>query len=64
MVAYNPSRPVVYEDYLLQTGTFEGMPIYTTITAEYQKEAAKYGITLSDLIDLELETTRDWQADC
>jgi len=28
------------------------------------KEAAKYGMTEQDLIDLVLSTYRDWQADC
>jgi hypothetical protein len=52
------------ENITIQVGTFEGFPIEQTITAQEIREAQKYGISETDLINLEHETFRDWQADC
>jgi len=52
-----------YQNVKFQTGNYEGIAIYTTITAKEQREAAKSGITLDDLIEME-SYNRDWQCDC
>jgi hypothetical protein len=54
----------VFEDYKFQSGYYEGIAIYDVITAETQRDAFKYGLTLEDLLDLEQETRGDWQRDC
>ena len=53
-----------FDNITIQVGTFEGFPIERTITAQEIREAQKYGISKTDLIDLEKSTYRDWQADC
>jgi len=54
-----------YKDIEIQVGSFEGHPITEVITAEEQKEFVKGGYgTVSDLIDIEQSSYRDWQCDC
>jgi len=54
-----------YEDITITVGTCEGFPIKQTITAKEQEEfvAGGYG-TVSDLIEINKNSYRDWQADC
>lgn len=54
-----------YEDITFQVATTEGYPVMTTVTAEDQKQFVESGYgTVSDLIDLEMSSYRDWQSDC
>lgn len=53
-----------YEDYTFQVGSEHGYPVFSTITAEDQKDAAEHGLTLDDLIEMELDSFGDWQRDC
>ena len=52
------------EDYTFQVSSWEGFPVMSTITVADQIAAAESGISLQDLIDIELTSYRDWQCDC
>ncbi len=55
----------IYEDIVYQVGTFEGIPITEVMTIEEQKEIEKIeGLTVSDVIDFNISSYRDWQCDC
>ena len=53
-----------FEDYTFQVSQEEGYPVMSTITSEDQLAAAEDGISLQDLIDMELKSYRNWQCDC
>jgi len=53
-----------YQDYIVQNGTIEGFPTYITISAYEQREAAKHGLYLSDLVSEAKRNNKDWQSDC
>ena len=53
-----------FEDYTFQVSQEEGFPVMSTITSEDQKAASEDGISLQDLIDMELKSYRNWQCDC
>jgi hypothetical protein len=59
-----PAQKPVYEDYTIEVGTSMGYPVLSTLTAEDQEEAAKAGLTISDLIEIEKRSYGDWQRDC
>jgi len=52
-----------FEEYTLQVGTFEGIPIIRTVTVQAQKEMHKLGFTASEIYDFHSQY-QDWQADC
>jgi hypothetical protein len=55
----------VWEDITYQVGNYEGIPITETMTVEEQKEIEKIeGLTVSDVIDMNISSYRDWQCDC
>jgi len=49
------------DDITIRVGTFEGYPIEQTISRE---EIQRSGMTEEEVINLTIETYRDWQADC
>lgn len=53
-----------FQHYSVRVGSFEGHPIMSEITVEDQRQAAKDGVSLQDLIDIEKDAYRDWQSDC
>ena len=55
----------VYQDIEYQVSTFEGHPIMEVMTIEEQKEIEKIeGLTVKDVIDMNISSYRDWQSDC
>ena len=55
----------VHKDIEYQVGTFEGHPIMAVMTIEEQKDIEKVkGLTVSDVIDMNISSYRDWQCDC
>jgi len=52
------------DDITIRVGTFEGYPIEQTITREEIQRAGLAGMTEQEVINLTIETYRDWQADC
>ena len=55
----------VYKDIEYQVGTYEGHPIMGVMTIEEQKDIEKVeGLTVSDVIDMNISSYRDWQCDC
>ena len=58
-------KKVIFEDITIQVGNAHGYPVETTISAEDQKAFIDGGYgTIEDLIDMEISSYRDWQADC
>ncbi|MEI7526814.1 MAG: hypothetical protein WCJ95_20865 [Mariniphaga sp.] len=53
-----------FEDYTFQVSQEEGFPVMSTITAEDQRAALECGLSLNDLIAMELKSYRHWQCDC
>jgi len=54
----------VYQDIEYQVSTFEGHPIMEVMTIEEQKDIEKVeGLTVSDVIDMNISSYRDWQCD-
>ena len=55
----------VYQDIEYQVSTFEGHPIMEVMTIEEQKDIEKVeGLSVSDVIDMNISSYRDWQCDC
>lgn len=55
----------VYQDIEYQVGTFEGHPIMQVLTVEEQIEIESIeGLTVDDVIDMNISSYRDWQSDC
>jgi hypothetical protein len=59
------NEKVEYKDITFQISVCEGFPVLHTITSAEQKEFVDSGYgTVSDLIEFEKSSYRDWQADC
>ncbi len=59
------TKEKTYEEITYQIGSFEGFPILETMSIEEQKEIEKIeGLTVSDVIDMNISNYRDWQCDC
>ena len=55
----------VYEPIIYQVSTYEGHPIMETMSIEEQKDIEKIeGLTVSDVIEMNINSYRDWQCDC
>jgi hypothetical protein len=54
-----------YQDISIRLGLIEGFPVYHTITAEEQQDYVESGYgSVSELIETEISSYRDWQSDC
>jgi hypothetical protein len=61
----NKSSPKkIYEDITYQNGSYEGIPITDVMTIAEQKEIEAAGLDVSDVIDMNIASERDWQCDC
>ena len=55
----------VYQDIEYQVSTFEGNPIMEVMTIQEQKDIEMVeGLSVSDVIDMNISSYRDWQCDC
>lgn len=55
----------VYEDIVYQIGSFEGTPIMEVMTVSEQKAIEKIeGLTVPEVIEMNISSYRDWQSDC
>ncbi len=55
----------LYEPITYQVSTYEGHPIMETMSIEEQKDIEKIeGLTVSDVIEMNINSYRDWQCDC
>ena len=63
--AIRVEKEKVYQDITYQVSSYEGIPITETMTIQEQKEIDKIeGLTVSDVIDMNISSYRDWQCDC
>jgi hypothetical protein len=48
----------------IQVGSFEGHPIFNTVTVSDQEQMLKDGLTMSDILEIASIHDGDWQKDC
>jgi hypothetical protein len=53
-----------YEDIVYQVGTYEGIPITETLTVEEQKDIERSGLSVNEVIKMNISAYHDWQSDC
>ncbi len=62
---FRVQKEKVYQDIEYQISTFEGFPIMEVMSIQEQKEIEKTeGMTVSEVIEMNISSYRDWQCDC
>ena len=54
----------VWEDITYTVGYYEGYPITETMSVQEQKDIIAAGLTVSEIIDNNIQCYGDWQRDC